>query len=94
MHTNGGCRCLKDDIKAQQVVYAYRLEVIRQREVIETWKRECDRLEAERGRAETTGFTEPVDDKRPARSTGEWAEYWQGLKRGPTKTAATNTEKP
>lgn len=24
MHTNGGCRCLKDPIKAQQVVSAYR----------------------------------------------------------------------
>ena len=45
-------------------------------------------------RAETTGFVAPVNDKRPARSTGEWAEHWQGLKRGPTTTAATNTEKP
>jgi hypothetical protein len=24
MHTNGGCRCLKDPLKAQQVVHAYK----------------------------------------------------------------------
>ena len=48
-----------------------------EREVIEAWKRECDKLEAERDRAETTGFVAPINDKRPARSTGEWAEHWQ-----------------
>ena len=77
MHTNGGCQCLNDGIKAQQVVYAYKREVTRQREVIERWKRECDKLEAERDRAETTGFVAPINDKRPAQSTGEWEEYWQ-----------------
>ena len=28
MHTNGGCRCLNDRIKAEQVVYAYRTALL------------------------------------------------------------------
>ena len=116
MHTNGGCRCLKDGFKAQQVFYAYKREVERlteritalETEVLKatfsdrhddvacpiTWQELAEAAEAERDRAETTGFVAPINDKRPAQSTGEWAEYWQGLKRGPTTTAATDTEKP
>jgi len=71
-----------EDCFAQSPLFAQAAdEITRQREVIEAWKRECDKLQAERDRAETTGFVAPLDDKRPAKSTGEWAEYWQGLKR-------------
>lgn len=65
MHTNGGCRCFRDPIKMQRVIYTYKTELRQLREIV----REAETTVYREARSTEMSASIMRDSKR----TGGWA---------------------
>ena len=89
MHTNGGCRCLTNHIKAQRVVHAYKAEVKLLLEALDAQRDKVMELEVEAGAAAylaSTGTMFTWD--YVVRNDPAWAERLRAASRAALAAAA------